>query len=54
MAAALAAYWPGYAVEPATVALGLGLATVIGLVAGIAPALRARRLGVTEALSATD
>lgn len=54
MAAALAAYWPGYAVEPSTVALGIGLALAIGLVAGLAPAWRASRLGVTEALAATD
>ena len=41
------------AVTPALAALGIGWALVMGLVGGLAPALRAARIPVTEALRAT-
>lgn len=39
-----------FEVDPATAALGLGLALAVGLVAGLAPAVGAARLRVVEAL----
>ncbi len=42
--------FPTYHVEPITIALGLGVALVIGLVAGLAPAWMMARLRPTDAL----
>jgi len=49
-AAALAQFFPGLAMSPATLAWGLLLALVLGLVTGAWPAWRAGRLRVVEAL----
>ena len=46
----LGSMFPGYAVEPKTALMGLGVSLGIGLVAGIAPALMASRLVPTAAL----
>ena len=46
----LAKYIPTFRVEPATLLWGLGIALVIGLVAGLAPAVQMARLRPTEAL----
>lgn len=51
-AAFLGTMFPGYDVTPPTVLLGLALAALIGLLAGIFPAWAARRLQSVEALRA--
>lgn len=46
--------FPGYAIQPETLALGAGITLALGPVAGILPALRARSLRVVEALRGSD
>jgi putative ABC transport system permease protein len=48
----LVRFFPGFAIGPETMALGLGLALLVGLLAGILPAWRARRLVAVDALRA--
>jgi putative ABC transport system permease protein len=50
MLAVLGSMFPGYSVEVSTALMGLGMSLVIGLVAGIAPAVVASRLAPTAAL----
>ncbi|HZM00712.1 MAG TPA: ABC transporter permease [Planctomycetota bacterium] len=50
MLAVLGSMFPGYSVVPTTALMGLGVALIIGLVAGIAPAVLASRLVPTAAL----
>jgi putative ABC transport system permease protein len=52
--AMLATTFPGYQVTAPTLLLGGGLTVVIGLVAGLMPALRARALRSVEALRAVE
>lgn len=54
IAKGMGAFFPGYMVEPATLWLGAGLAVLLGLVAGIAPAWRAARMQTVEALAAEE
>lgn len=49
----LGTMFPGYEITDATLLLALGLSLAIGVLAGIAPALRARTMHVIEALRAT-
>jgi putative ABC transport system permease protein len=49
----LSTFFPNYDLTGATLALAAGLVLFIGLAAGIAPAWRARRLRVVDALRAT-
>jgi putative ABC transport system permease protein len=44
------AFFPGFGVTGGTVALGLGLAVLLGLVSGAVPALQSARLSVVSAL----
>jgi putative ABC transport system permease protein len=44
------AFFPGFGVTGGTVALGLGLAMLLGLVSGAVPALQSARLSVVSAL----
>ena len=44
------AFFPGFAVQWGTIALGLVIATLLGLVSGAVPALQAARLSVVQAL----
>jgi putative ABC transport system permease protein len=50
MTRTLSTMFPGYTVAPETIALGLGLALALGLIAGIVPAWRASQLRVVAAL----
>ncbi len=50
MGPALAAWAPGFAIDATLLAEGLVLTTVLGLVSGLAPALRAMRLVPVQAL----
>lgn len=50
MLVVLGSFFPGYAVEPSTALMGVGVSMVIGIVAGIAPASVASRLAPTAAL----
>jgi putative ABC transport system permease protein len=50
MRSGFGAYLPTYAVLPSTLLIGLAITMGIGLIAGIAPALAARRLAPTAAL----
>jgi putative ABC transport system permease protein len=54
IAAGMGAFFPGFAIQPSTAALGLGLALAVGLVSGVVPAWRMRRLRCIEALGATE
>ncbi len=54
IAAALGGSFPGFAVAPRTVRLGLGIAVALGLVSGAFPAWRAGRLRVVDALGARE
>ena len=47
---AVTSFIPGFLVEWSTVALGLTMATALGLISGIVPALQAMRLSVVQAL----
>jgi putative ABC transport system permease protein len=49
----LGTFFPGYEVVPQTIVMGAVITLAIGLVAGIAPAFRARNLKVIDALRAT-
>jgi putative ABC transport system permease protein len=49
----LGTFFPGYEVVPETIVMGAVITLAIGLVAGIAPAFRARNLKVIDALRAT-
>jgi putative ABC transport system permease protein len=49
---AMGTFFPGYTVKPAVQALGGGVALLLGLVAGIVPAVAAARLQAVEALRA--
>ena len=51
--AMLATMFPNYLVTGTTLLLAAGFTLALGLVAGIAPALRARRLQAVEALRAS-
>ena len=51
-ASMLGTMFPGYTVMGQTILLGLGLAVLIGLLAGIVPAWAARRLESVQALRA--
>jgi putative ABC transport system permease protein len=46
----LNAFFPGFAVTGGTIALGLGVAALLGLVSGAVPAWQSARLSVVEAL----
>jgi len=48
--AAVGSLFPGYKVLPSTLLMGAGIALLIGLVAGIAPAIIASRMAPTSAL----
>jgi ABC-type antimicrobial peptide transport system permease subunit len=50
----MGAFFPGFAIQPSTVVLGLGIALGVGLVSGIVPAWRASRMRCIEALGATE
>jgi putative ABC transport system permease protein len=50
----LGTVFPGYAILPSTIALGLGVALVTGLVAGVVPAWVASRLEPVDALGARE
>jgi putative ABC transport system permease protein len=54
IAAGMGAFFPGFANQPSTVVLGLGIALGVGLVSGIVPAWRASRMRCIEALGATE
>jgi putative ABC transport system permease protein len=54
IAAGMGAFFPGFAIQPSTVVLGLGIALGVGLVSGIVPAWRASRMRCIEALGATE
>ena len=54
MAQNMGAFFPGYSVSTSTIVFGVGVTVVIGLVAGIVPAWRARRLRCVEALGARE
>ena len=41
---------PNYNVQPSTLAMGIGISLLIGVVAGIAPAIVASRMAPTAAL----
>jgi ABC-type lipoprotein release transport system permease subunit len=46
----MGSFFPGYAVQPSTVALGLSITFGLALLAGGVPAWRANRLRPVEAL----
>jgi ABC-type lipoprotein release transport system permease subunit len=46
----LGSYFPNYHVEPRTAAYGFGMAAIIGIIAGVTPALLQARLRPTDAL----
>jgi len=50
---ALGTFFPGYTVTPATVGQGLAAALVLGIVAGLTPAVRSARLNPVQALRGT-
>lgn len=50
----MGAFIPGYEVSDATLLFGLATSLVVGVLAGIAPAWRASRLGTVEALRSTE
>ena len=47
---ALAIFLPGFSVAAGTIGTGLGIAALLGLVAGAVPAWQSARLSVVEAL----
>lgn len=49
-AAGLSSMFPGYDITPETIALGIGLALGLGVIAGIVPAWQASQLRVVQAL----
>lgn len=51
---ALGANFPGFTIQGATLALALGISAVVGLVAGLVPAWRARALAPVEALRSEE
>jgi putative ABC transport system permease protein len=54
IAALIEMMFPGYSITPQTFALAAVVSLVLGVLAGILPAVRARRLRCVEALRATD
>ena len=54
MTKALGTTFPGYAVTPATVLIGVAVTLGLGLVSGLLPAWRAARLRCIDALAATE
>ncbi len=42
-------FFPGFAVQGGTIALGLGIALLLGVVSGAVPAWQAARLSVVQA-----
>ena len=53
-ASSLGVFIPGYMVSETTLAFGLGVSLVVGLLAGVVPAWRASRLQTVEALRPTE
>lgn len=48
--AVLQSFFPGFAVKPSTMALGVGIAAAMGALSGLIPAVQAARLPVVQAL----
>ena len=46
----LGGFVPSFSVRWSTIAIGLGIAILLGLISGAVPAVLARRLRITEAL----
>ena len=54
IAGAIEFMFPGYAIQPATYAMAAAVALLMGPLAGVVPAWRARNLQCVAALRATD